>query len=490
MRFKYLLLFIFVLFSSTTWAKTKVKVGCIDCYSSASLIPALLEKLRAEFGFDVEVEWVLVQTHEFKPYHLTSFTAFPDDSPRLNFKESFDEDPIAAAQKVADRLREMGVEIVVGGADEGTYQAVLINKLMGFTRDNDADSRDIRNQKYAMGKAVLEYGIPAEFLTEDIDAAMRFIDGFPQDSVVVKWNSGAGGVDMQFLSKADRPALIEALKKRLANRGKPFHGREDGILLEPQIDFEREIYANTFTWNGETVITGLWEYYKVQIGEHKLYFVDRPLSLFGPEAAALRPIAQKINERMKQRTGMAHLEMGQERGTGRWLMIENNTRVVGSGIPALEREIWGLSHLDLFLMSLFQPQKMESLMASFRNGRPKLKDGAVFIMPISDPGIITADGISVLEQLPTYLPTGKQYKMKPGTEVKRTSNLNTGVVMRLVGDTSSVERDFKRAFTFLSTGRIVDAEQSCSDSIAAAQRFYSSFQIRSQQVPWEWQVGL
>lgn len=475
-RFLLILILTLPLFS---FAKQKKRVACIDCYSTASLMPAFLEEL----GTEVEVEWILVQTHPYKEHHEIAFTGFPEGSLRL----PYDLRNAGEKERMIAKLKTLNLDYVVGGMDEGTYQACDINNALGFTRDNPASSREIRNKKSLANKANEKFAIPTHILTEDIGAALSFVDGFPQEEVVVKWDSGAGGVDMLFLDKLDRQGLLSAFQERLRTEQRPFHGRKDQVLIEPRIDIQREFYINTFTFNGETVITGLWEYFKVKIGKYVVYFVDRPLDLLGPEAAMLRPIASEINANMEQRNGMSHMEVAIERGTGRVYLIENNTRVAGSGIPALERKLWGLSQLDLFLLSLFDQERMRREMAKFREGKPMEGDALLFMMPSPMQGVLTDFAVDKIKGLSTYVQPGEQYELKKNTKTKVTENLHgAATVVRLYGSTTKIRAEFEDLFDALTANQLIAANpsHSCAVQIASHDAFFRPFKDRKPQITW------
>ncbi|MCB0417674.1 MAG: ATP-grasp domain-containing protein [Bdellovibrionales bacterium] len=459
------------------WAHAKHWVfACVDCYSSASLYATEIKHCLAPGD---TVEWILVKTHDRHASHEATLRAFPPESLRLEWPDG---DP-ATKRPVLDTLKAKKIDHVFGGMDEGQYFASELNADLGF-RDNPVTSRDLRRKKLDMSLAVGDYGIPTHDF-QDIPSALLFVDSFPQEEVTIKFNAGAGAVGLEFVSKKDRAHLIQKLTERLHGDRTGFTQKEDDLVLQPRI-LGREFFADTFTWNGKTYLTGLWEYYKVQLGPYLIYFVDRALELDSEIAQEIVPIVSEINNDLELINGPGHIELFRENTTGRWYLVENNARVVGGGIPSAEKKIWGISHLELYLLSIVDPKRLEKELATFP--RKKKLDAANLIVPTPIYGSLNPDAMRSLRQLGTRISYGAQFDPADRKPVKPTHNLMTSAFMvTFAGGTEAIRADLDSALGLLTSGRLIDpapVPTGCAASIVAESILFDSLRSRLQTVVW------
>ncbi|MCB0403369.1 MAG: hypothetical protein KDD51_01190 [Bdellovibrionales bacterium] len=450
--------------------------ACVDCYSSASLYAAEIKHCLPPGD---SVEWILVKTHDRHASHEATLRAFPADSLRLEWPDG---DP-ATKRPVLDTLKTKNVDHVFGGMDEGQYFASELNADLGF-RDNPVASRDLRRKKLDMSLAVGEYGIPTHHF-EDIPSALLFIDSFPQEEVTIKFNAGAGAVGLEFVSKTDREYLVKKLTERLHGDRRGFTQKEDDLVLQPRI-LGREFFADTFSWNQKTYLTGLWEYYKVQVGPYLIYFVDRALELDSEIALEVGPIVSEINLDLELLNGPGHIELFRETGTGRWYLVENNARVVGGGIPSAEKKIWGISHLELYLLSIVDSTRLERELATFP--RKKKLDAANLIVPAPTYGTLNPDAMRTIRELGTRISFGPQFDPADRKSVKPTHNLMTSAFMvSFAGSTADVRHDVSSALGLLTGGQLIDpapAPTGCAASIVAESVLFEHLRSRFETVIW------
>ncbi|MEZ4752500.1 MAG: hypothetical protein R3B54_18275 [Bdellovibrionota bacterium] len=449
--------------------------ACVDCYSSASLYAAEIKHCLLPGD---TVEWILIKTHERHASHEATLRAFPSDSLRLEWPGG----EAATKRPVLETLKAKNVDHIFGGMDDGQYYASELNADLKF-RDNPVASRDLRRKKLDMSLAT-EYGIPTHDF-RDIPSALLFVDSFPQEEVTIKFNAGAGAVGLEFVSKKDREHLIQKLTERLHGDRTGFTQKEDDLVLQPRI-LGREFFADTFTWNGKTYLTGLWEYYKVQLGPYLIYFVDRALELDSEMGLEIGPIVSQINHDLELINGPGHIELFRETATGRWYLVENNARVVGGGIPSAEKKIWGISHLELYLLSIVDPKRLERELATFP--RKKKLDAANLIVPTPIYGTLNPDSMRTLRRLGTHISFGPQFDPQDRKPVKPTHNLMTSAfMMSFAGRTADIKGDLETALGLLTSGKLIDpapAPTGCAESIVAESVLFESLRSRFETVVW------
>lgn len=443
---RYWFSFIFLFFSSQISIAKDLKpitLVCVDCFSSATLYAKSAQRIAG----DRPIQWILVQTYRYDPYYENMQSlAFPPSSEKLFIDPSNE----TAVDTFLETLKNRGVKRVIGGMDQGMYHASLWNQHLG-AKDNDPALRDARRKKFEMSKMVGQYSIPTQ-LVKDAGSSLKFLDDNPTTTAVLKLNAGVASIGLQMVPTQNRQQLKIALETATVGIAGTT-GAIDSFVVQPKIQ-GTEYYAQTFSVDGKTYLTGLWQYYKIPYGNSHLYFVDRPLSLKGAVAKELHPILSKINLSLGLTQGPAHIEMMRQEKTNKWYLIENNGRVVGSGIPELEREIYGISHLDLYMLSVLDPAKMQAELDTFP--RRMVKDGFVFNAPVSFHGELTSEAIKNLESFPSYFLPGEQYKLRPKDDIVPTTNLvDAAFVLHAAGETRQVQKDFRKMFSQFIAGEIV-----------------------------------
>jgi hypothetical protein len=464
-------LFVALFLCAPALAGRKVTIACVDCYSSASLYPTFARSLAPE----IEVEWILIQTHAYPEMFHASLSAF-GSAPVWQWNTH---DPDQQRDIVA-RLKAKGA-YVLGGMCEGVYHACPLNDALGLP-DNELALRDERRKKEAMAVAVGEYGIPS-LLTRDPKQALAFADTLAWASIALKPNAGAAGIGFESFSKGHRGKLEAFLTERLASEIQIFGDKEDWIV-QPFLEGYK-YYVDTFTLNGVTKITGLWRYHMSE-EEGLTFFIDRPLSLAGPLARQLTPIVRKINPALGVMHGSSHIEMLRETTTGRWYLLENNPRNAGAGIPALETRIWGISQLEMTLLAILDPQRLSREFASFP--RPKLQDGFLLILPAADQGKLTAQGIDALLGLPGAFLPAPHYRPTP-KNVEKSVNLKTAAgVFHFAGEPKEIRKSFNQALSAIQSERIIDYTTEVTCSTALQRRaFHARLGEVAEDIDWAFQ---
>ena len=435
----------------------KLKIAAVDFYSTASLSKAAARQLAP----DTEIEWTLIQTHKYLKGWEDSLKVF-EGSERWVVENPHDPQQWNA---LIARARAKQFDQVLGGMCEGTYWAIPLAAELGLP-GNPLTSRELGRRKALQAQALGAYGIPTHVVksARDIESAIAFVDSITHPRVVVKLNSGAGGAGYETFDRADHAGIRQRLLKRMDEPG--LYGFEDSVILQPEI-LGDQFYVQTDTHNFQTIQVGLWSYNTVQQDGKPLPFLDRPLSLFGSVARELDPITKKILVDIFFQNGVAHIEMIREHGTGRWYVMEINPRILGAGISDLEREVWGISQLELNLLRFLNPERYHAERAKFP--RRKERDGMVIILPASGEGRFSPSGAQLLASLPSYTPAAEFYMPHPDKPVRRTESLNTAAAtLTFTANTSDLlRRDYRRVLQAIKTNALFEyRDPNCAQSLS------------------------
>jgi len=172
-------------------------------------------------------------------------------------------------------------------------------------------------------------------------------------------------------------------------------------------------------------------------------------------------------------------------------MVEHNARVVGSGIPALEHEIYGISQLDLFFLSFLNPKKFRDELAQFP--RALRKDGFVFIVPAPQPGIIDPKALAEIQSMPSYFEPAPHYRVSSDKQIPiSTRDLHTAAfLIHGAGKTEILRADFERAFELLESGRLIrpavsggNVRKNSGECIAELQTFFAAVRKEKETIDW------
>ncbi len=467
---------IFILPSGAEAAR--IKVACIDCYSSPSLLPKVAQR---EFP-DTEIEWVLVQTHPYSADQARYLEAFPASSTRL----TFDATSAGWADQAVAELRKIGVTQVIGGMDEGSFQAPLICEKMGLPHNSlDPILRESRRLKDLQMSLAGKFSIPTRKL-DDVDAVLNWVSSFPHKEIVVKFNQGVSGHGMEIFSKAD-PQLREKLQAKLNGPKMGPFGKEDYFIVQPRIE-GRKFFINTFSSAGTTVVTGLSEYFMMDWNGTTLYLVDPFLSLTSAEAKILTPAALEVSRRMKVTIGSQHLEFVIDFYTGEIYLLENNVRMAGAGVPSLEWEIYGMGQLELSLFSILDPARLQRELSLYP--RVRKNAGLIAVIPSAYAGTLNPNSVREIESLPSYYLPGPQYKIQPGSRVEATANQNTAAaLLHFRGSPIQIKKDLEAVLGLLLGGQLVSPPQFDSNCSLALSRMGQSISNTLENFDWSKLIG-
>lgn len=468
MRLRVVTLFLLLglgLGSSSLFAR-EVTLACVDCYSSASFYPQVAQELVP----GVKVKWIFIQTHDYDASYEAHRKAFPAGTifKRLD-------------GGTVEFLRQQNVHAVLGGMDKGTYEAIALTNALGMTQIPD-EFREMIRRKDLQAIAARQWGIPTHKMT-NVDDALEFAASLYQGGVVLKYNAGAAGYEMEFISKSDMGHLRNRLAERLASvKPGPF-GEVDDLILQPHI-IGREYFLNSLLVDSHFYPTALSRYYRIHWGEKGLYFINTFLSLTTTEAIQLRQIAEFINDSQGHHNGLSHLEFIIEESTGRIYLLENNARVAGAGVPMLERAVYGISQLDLNILRVLDPVRLKVELAKLP--RERQTNGLMFVIPSPMDGEIKQQGVDFLTSLPTYFEMPKHYRPIPGP-VKKTKDLYSATVFHQWGEGAQLQTDVGRIISTLDEGRLFNysaGSVACKDNLFRAGVLMEALRAGVPQVDW------
>ncbi|GEM_PF-5111101 len=468
MRLRVVTLFLLLgagLGSSSLFAR-EVTLACVDCYSSASFYP----QVAAELVPGVKVNWIFIQTHDYDDAYVVHRDSFPAGTvfKRLD-------------GNTVEYLRQEKVHAVLGGMDKGTYEAIALTNALGMTSIPD-EFREMLRRKDLQAAAALNWGIPTHKM-KNVDEAMEFASKLTQDGVVLKYNAGAAGYEMEFISKSNVGHLRERLAERLANLKPGPFGEVDDLILQPHI-IGREYFLNSLLIDSHLYPTALSRYFRIHWGEKGLYFINTFLSLTTNEAVQLRQVAEFINESQGHHDGMSHLEFLIEESTGKVYLLENNARVAGAGVPMLERAVYGISQLDLNILRVLDPERLKIELAKLP--RERQTNGLMFVIPSPMDGEITQAGVDFLTKLPTYFEMPKHYRPLPGP-VKKTKDLYSSTVFHQWGDGAQLQTDVRKIISTLDRGALFNysaGSVTCKDNLFRAGVLMEALRAGVPQVDW------
>ena len=197
------------------------------------------------------------------------------------------------------------------------------------------------------------------------------------------------------------------------------------------------------------------EYFQIDYDEKPNYFLNGFLALDAHEVKAMQVAVDFLTPAHNIEFGMAHPEFILDQETGRLYMLEMNGRVGGGGVPAIDAQVYGISHLHLHLLALFDPTRFEK---EFRNfPRPRKKMGFMFIVSSPGFGIWNPTAIRAIRSDPSYFLPGPQYEMIPESRVEPTVSMDTAQGMfYFVGDRAQVRRGVEKSMRMFEEGQLID----------------------------------
>ena len=424
---------------SVTARAEDVVLGCVDCYSSMSLIDQIFHELFP----DKSARWVLYQSHPYSTDQENYLSYFPED--RVLERVRLQPLPDGVTDEVAAELaRARNVKHVFGGMDLGSQRAPNLNRLLGF-RDNSVEGARVRIEKYLSSIVSGRYAIPTRRLI-DAEDAIKWVAGLPNKEIIVKPVVGVLGKDTQILDATD-VARLRIVFDGLLDTNQAF-------ILQPRIT-GRKFFANTYTKAGVTKVVSAAEYFQFDHRGKPNYFLNGFLSLTSPEADLMQEVSNYVMPAHHIEFGMAHPEFILDQESGHMYLLEMNGRVAGAGIPEVDKRIYGTSQLHLHLMAIIDPERFDREFGMFPTQRKQT--GFMFFVSSPAPGRWKPAAIQAINSSPSYFLPGAQYAVRPNASVEPTVSMDTVQgIFYLLGDHAQVRRDVHQMTSMFEEGRMLD----------------------------------
>ena len=318
-------------------------VVMVDGYSSGRLFaPAL----------DMQV--VHVQTTGTVPKDFAG-TFWPRTYNKTLFYEN------GRLNSILRKLRQINVVAVLPGTDTGVLAADVISAALHRDQpkipSNGIDSA--RKNKFEMSERLKKHGLEhiMQMRTRDVAKAIRWVRRNnllkdPHEKVVVKPLASAGGENVMFPNSEDEIRL--AFKKILGTVDKLGNSNVQALIQEyvPGTEY----VVNSTMWKGRKVIDSILMYQKrVNPQGQLIYDHDVLLPYEGKLQERLRAYDRKVQAALGITHGNSHSEIMMVEGRGP-VLIESNSRPMGSSSPGLIEFATGRSQISLTALALSNPK--------------------------------------------------------------------------------------------------------------------------------------
>ena len=314
------------------------RVAIVDAYSTGRHLVAALHRHG--------MECVHVQSPN-PDVHLTfNPDGFVDHVP-------YDGDVVATASA----LRTCGVSHVLAGTESGVELADRLSAELG-TPGNGMGRPTARRNKYDMVLALRDAGLAhaASMVSSDAEEIITWAEttvGYP---IVVKPVSSSGSDNVVACSSPDQ--VRAAHEKIMTSTDR--HGMANTIVLAQEFLDGDEYYVNTVSRDGKHHTVEIWRYVKCRVlGGDFIYDYDEPLAPDDPVAKKLEFYTHHVLDALEIRNGAAHTEvMLTARGP---VLVECAARLGGGQIPEITTRCFGVNQVDLFALSLADPDEFDRL---------------------------------------------------------------------------------------------------------------------------------
>jgi hypothetical protein len=436
---KILLFLILFISFSLALAEEEITLGCVDCYSSMSLVDSVFRSLFP----GKTPKWILFQSQEYSETQHNYLKAFPEDRVIQRIKLL----PLKGGltdEAAAELARSHKIQYVLGGMDVGSQRSPNLNHLLGF-KDNAPLKSVVRIEKELSAKVSGEYAIPTHILT-DVEQAINWIKKLGNSEIIIKPNVGVLGRATQYFKTNNSEELKKLLEMLLATK--------ESFIIQPKI-VGPKFFANTYTLNGKTKILSAAEYFQIEYQDKPNYFLDGFLSLFSKEAKAMQKAVNVLIPAHNLEFGMAHPEFILDQETGKLYLLEMNGRVGGAGLPAIDAEIYGTSQLHMHLLALFDPKRFEKEFKNFPRGRRK--NGFMMLLSSPGSGVWNKSAFEALKSHPSYFLPGPQYQIEPESKVNETLGMDSSQgIFYFVGTKDQVKAGVNLAADLFVKGQLID----------------------------------
>lgn len=351
-------------------------------------------------------------------------------------------DPAATARS----LRDLGVDVVIAGAESGVLLADALSAALG-TRGNGMTRPTVRRDKYLMAEAVAAAGLATAHTlrTDDPDRAVAWARGLGLRTVVLKPVASAGTDRVFFCDTDDEIRRAHAL----IMSGHDRYRSPDTTVLVQECLVGAEHFVNTVSVDGVHRTVEVWRYNKRPApGGRSINDFDQPLPPGSPAYEALSAYTAQVLDALEVRNGAAHTEvMLTEAGP---VLVESAARPGGAQLPHVVRACLGTDQLDCLAQSIAHPERV--LDGTLRTSRIERYLRYVNLITPRDGVVPDHDGWAPVRALESY--TDMVLTIPPGDPAPETVDLVTsaGYVYLTSSDPATIEKDYLRLRALESAG--------------------------------------
>lgn len=311
-------------------------------------------------------------------------------------------------------LRNANITAILPGADSGVTFADELTAILARTNrlipSNGVDLA--RKDKYLMAERLRAMGLDAvrQFKTSDPQAAIQwareqklFTTG-ARKAVIKPILSG--GSDGLFFAHSE--AEVVKAFKALVNQPDESGNINHEVLIQEYLEGD-EYVINTTSRDGKHVVTDIWKYSKrlTPDGLHIVYDYDELLPFEGYPQKQLTEYNNKVLAALKIFHGNGHSEIKMVPGRGP-VLIEMNSRMMGSSQPLLAEIALGHSQVDRSVLAMTKPDEFRRLAPGY-----EMKNHAFMVTLANFKGkgaILNPDGLAKIRALPGYVHHSMSYK--------------------------------------------------------------------------------
>jgi biotin carboxylase len=298
------------------------KCAIVDAYGAGRHLPAALRRHGVDF----------VHVRSESPDWRLSY--LPED---FTIDIAHEGDPAVTAA----RLRELGIDLVVAGAESGVMLADELSAALG-TPGNGMSRPAARRDKFLMHQALKDNGLASAecFRSTSVQEIVAWVAQRGQWPVVLKPSSSAGGDNVIVCHSEEEINKAHAQITTSIDR----YGRSNDTVLVQEFLSGVEYYVNSVSRDGVHQIVEIWRYHKRSVDGRTIYDYENLLAWEDPTARQIVEYTLTVLNALEIRNAAGHTEvMLTSRGP---VLVECGARLGGGQMPELLSRCTGTNQVD------------------------------------------------------------------------------------------------------------------------------------------------
>lgn len=339
---------------------------------------------------------------------------------------------------------------VVAGTETGVLLADHLAEYLGVRGNGTRLSRARRN-KSAMTARCERMGL-AVGLHREVGSIGELQDWYVRTGlkrVVLKPLNSAGTDGVRFCENLEELAAAFLELHGTLNK----LGFANESLLACEFLEGPEYFLNSVSFGGRVVFTDIWRYEKRAINASRAVY-DRNLlcDMDGELEYELRAYVEKVVEALGIRWGPAHTEVILTSRGPR--LVECGARVDGLSLPDVNREVMGVSPLDLTVEALTSSER--DLADRHKNLRTRFLAQTVYLTSFEEGKLAAFPGRSRLEALPSFYQISMRRKV--GDRIQKTTDYFSapGFLTLIHADPAQLETDYRQIRQMENEGELFE----------------------------------